>query len=122
MGRILGVVGWMVILSSVPARADSDPTDGVLQKFFPGRDLSKARFKFVDEANGVYAVGDGFEVLRFGYVRTTNVIVVQQVRVEGVAQRAIRYTGERMVLSFDRPIRSPCDLRGNKIAVITTEK
>jgi len=123
MRRILGIMGWLVILGSTSARADTDPADEVLQKFFPGRDLSKAKLKFVDEANGMYAVGDDFKVLRFGYVRTTNAVVVLQVRDDrGVSQQAIRYTAERMVLSFTTPIRNPCDLKGNKIEVISPEK
>jgi hypothetical protein len=123
MRRVIGIVGCVLVLGLTPARADTDPTDEVLQKFFPGRDLSKAKLKFVDEANGMYAVGDDFEVLRFGYVRTTNAVVVQQVRdVRGVLERAFRYTADKMVLSFTTPIRNPCDLRGNKIWVISPEK
>jgi hypothetical protein len=122
MRQLLGIVAGLVIPSVYPAFAESDPADEVLKELFPGRDLSKAKFKFVDQVNGFYAVGDSFESLRFGYVRTTNVVVVQQIRVDGVSQQALRYTGERMVLSFDKPIRSPCDLRGNKLAVMSWEK
>ena len=123
MRRLLGILACAVLFGEAPARGDTDPADVVLQKFVPGRDLSKAKVKFVDEANGMYAVGDSFEVLRFGYVRTTNVVVIQQIRdARGVPEQAIRYTADRMVLSFTKPIRNPCDLRGNQIWVISPEQ
>lgn len=106
-------VGLVIALSSGMARADGDSTDEVLTRFFPGRDLSKAAVKIVDQEQRCYIVADTFEILANGTVQVTNGVVTRDISEPNQPSRYSSIEGARMVLKFKKPVKQLADVKGN---------
>jgi hypothetical protein len=107
------LLGLAIALCGSTAPAADNPTDEVLKRFFPDRDLSSAELKIANRADGFYAVADTVEFLADGRVLCMSGILV---KVDGPANSPTSYSTARcgrMVLKFKRPVRQVADLTDN---------
>ena len=115
----MSLAGVLIALFvSTPLRAVED-VDATLQKFFPDRDLTKTAVKLVDHAHGIYVVADSIDVMMNGAIRTTNTAIAYRFSQPDEAPAFIYFEGSRMILTYDKPIMSLKDLKGNRLRVIS---
>jgi len=78
--------------------------------------MAKSALKIADYANGVYIVGESFEILKDGKIRARNAAAIRKLKGEpNQAPRFSSYEGSRMILTFEKPIKTLEDLKDNKL-------
>lgn len=120
--RRIALIGLLALAATATARADDAETDRVLKNVFPAQAVNNAGFKFVDLANGKYAIAASITIVR-GEVILMDAIWAQK-RLDQLNNGQVlhTYAAWKMTATFARPVNIPHDMSNNPLKSLIRER